>query len=219
VAALRTRDGQIQWITRYPRARQLEFGKRSKHFYRDLTPCIYHHGIVYVAPADSEPLLALDAPTGLLVAPNHWQTSFPDDVVHLLGVMGGKLVASGDKLWWIDAVGGKIVSPPGSAGAESFPEGGSPKGLGRGLLAGNKVYWPTWDKIYVFDQKANRQLEPINLAVRKATGGNLIPAGDSLLIAGHDRITVFRPEAAGPSSKPADGGKISRAANQVDSRR
>jgi outer membrane protein assembly factor BamB len=192
VAALSTRDGQIQWITRYPRSGQGELSKRPKHFYRDLTPCLYHRGTVYVAPADSELLLALDAPTGLLI----WQTLFPDDVIHLLGVMDGKLVASGDKLWWIDALRGKIVSPPGTF-AESFPEGGSPKGLGRGLLADGKVYWPTWDKIYVFDQRNNRQLEPINLSMRNAVGGNLFAVGDLLLIASHDRITMFRPEIRG----------------------
>jgi len=190
VAALSTRDGQIRWITRYPRTRQLELTRRPKHLCRDLTPCVYHHGIVYVAPADSELLLALDAPTGLLI----WPTPFPEDVVHLLGVVDGKLVASGDKLWWIDTLSGKIVSPPGTRGAVSFPEGGSPKGIGRGLLAGDRVYWPTWDKIYVFDHKTNRQLEPINLGLRHAAGGNLVPAGDSLIIAGHDRLTVFRAE-------------------------
>ena len=189
VAAIGTRDGQIQWITRYPRAGQGDLNRRPKHFYRDLTPCVQHQGTIYVAPSDSEMILALDAPTGLIV----WQTSFPDDVVHLLGVMDGKLVASGDKLWWIDAVGGKIVSPPGTAAA-SFPEGASPKGLGRGLLADGKVYWPTWDKIYVFDQRADRQLEPIDLSARNAVGGNLFAAGDSLLIASHDRITMFHPE-------------------------
>lgn len=199
VAALDTRDGQLRWITRYPRARQAEFGRRAKHLARDLTPCVYHHGIIYVAPADSDLLLALDAPTGLLASTPDglvWQTAFPEDVVHLLGVVDGKLVASGDKLWWIDALSGKIVSPPGTNGAESFPEGGSPKGLGRGLLAGDRVYWPTWDKIYVFDHKTNRQLEPINLERRHAVGGNLIPAGDSLIIAGHDHMTVFQPERA-----------------------
>jgi outer membrane protein assembly factor BamB len=205
VAAIRARDGQIQWITRYPRARQAEIGKRAKHFYRDLTPCVYRHGVVYVAPSDSELLLALDASTGLLL----WQTQAPEDVVHLLGVMDGKLVVSGDKLWWIDASRGTIVPPPGSAGAESFPEGGSPKGLGRGLLAGGKVYWPTWDKIYIFDQQGNRQLEPIHLAVRGATGGNLLAVGQGLLIASHDRLTLFSPDASRPSPKPAAGEKLS----------
>jgi outer membrane protein assembly factor BamB len=196
VAALSTRDGLVQWIYRYPRAGQLDGNKRPKHFYRDLTPCVYYHGIVYVAPADSGPPMALDAPTGLRL----WDAPFAEDVVHLLGVMDGKLVASGDKLWWIDALNGKVVSPPGTS-AESFPEGGSPKGLGRGLLAGGKVYWPTWDKMYIFDQNANRQLEPIDLAFRNVTGGNLLAAGDSLLIASHDRITVFRTDGGGPDVK------------------
>ncbi|MGH7134743.1 MAG: PQQ-binding-like beta-propeller repeat protein, partial [Pirellulales bacterium] len=198
VAAIDARDGQIRWITRYPRTHQVELSKRPKHFYRDLTPCIYYHGLVIAAPADSELLMALDAPTGLLV----WQTSFADDVVHLLGMIDGKLVASGDRLWWIDALQGKIVSPPGTPRAESFPEGGLPKGFGRGVLAGNKVYWPTWDKIYIFDHQGKRQLDPIELQVRRAVGGNLVPAGDSLLIAAHDRIIVFRRDAAIPLAKP-----------------
>lgn len=190
VAAIDARDGEILWIRRYPRARQVDFSKRPKHFYRDLTPCVYDHGLVFAAPADSEWLMALDAPTGLL----RWETQFADDVVHLLGVVDGKLVASGDKLWWIDILQqGKIVSPPGCGRAACFPEGGSPKGLGRGLLAGNRVYWPTWDKIYLFDQQANRRLDPIDLNVRGTSGGNLLPAGNSLLIATHNRLTLLKP--------------------------
>ncbi|HVX09866.1 MAG TPA: PQQ-binding-like beta-propeller repeat protein [Pirellulales bacterium] len=205
VAALDTRDGVVQWITRYPRAGQVDLNKRSKHFYRDLTPCVYDHGMVYVAPADSAWVLALDAPTGQLL----WQTDFPEDAVHLLGVSGGRLVASGDKLWWIDALRGKIVSPPGAPGTECFPEGGSPKGLGRGLIADDKVYWPTWDKIYVFDQRADRQLEPIDLHVRGAVGGNLFPAGDSLLVASHDRLIAFSPESTSPAVSPTVERKLS----------
>lgn len=188
VAAIDTRDGEIQWIRRYPRAHHVDFSKQAKHFYRDLTPCVYYHGLLFVAPSDSELVMALDAPTGLLV----WRTFFAEDVVHLLGVADGKLVASGDKLWWIDALQGKIVPPPGSGRAECFPEGGSPNGLGRGLLSGNLVYWPTWDKVYRFDHHANRQLDPIELNVRGAAGGNLLPAGNALLIATHNRLTLLK---------------------------
>lgn len=202
VAALSTSDGAVRWITRYPRAGQVDLSKRPKHFFRDLTPCVYDNGVLYVAPADSDSIIALDAPTGLRRRPQ-WQTAFAEDAIHLLGVMDGKLVASGDKLWWVDAQTGKILSPPGTA-ADSFPEGGSPKGLGRGLLADGKVYWPTWDRIYVFDQRNNRQLEPINLSARNAVGGNLLPAGDSLLIASHDRITVFRAEGTRQDARPQE---------------
>lgn len=191
VAALDTRDGEIQWIARYSRAQQVDTSAQPKHFYRDLTPCVYYHGLVLVAPADSEWILALDAPTGLL----KWQTHFADDAVHLLGVVDGKLVASGDKLWWIDILQGKIVSPPGAGRAACFPEGGSPKGLGRGLLAGDTVYWPTWDKLYLFDHRTHRQLDPIELSVRGVTGGNLTPAGDALLIASHNGLALLRPGA------------------------
>ena len=182
VAALDARDGQIKWITCYERAKTVDLGNRAKHFYRDLNPCVYDRGLIYVAPSDCQDILAFDAPTGLFAWPCH----FPDDVVHLLGVSHDRLIASGDKLWWIAALTGKVT-------AEPFPAQGSPKGLGRGVLAGDKVYWPTWDKIYVFDQKADRQEEPIDLVARGATGGNLLVVDGLLLIATHDKLMALGP--------------------------
>lgn len=190
VAALDARDGQVKWITRYERAKHLDLNKRSKHFYRDLTPCLYDRGLVYVAPSDSPSIYAFEAATGLLA----WRSPWPEDVVHLLGISGNRLVASGDKLWWLDALDGKVQPPPGMPpGTVCFPEQDSPKGRGRGMLAGGKVYWPTADKIYVFDQARNRQDEPIHLGVRGASGGNLLFAEGGLVIVEHDRLVVFRP--------------------------
>ncbi|HEX5445024.1 MAG TPA: PQQ-binding-like beta-propeller repeat protein, partial [Pirellulales bacterium] len=158
VAALDARDGQIKWITRYQRAKTVDLASPAKHFYRDLNPCVYHRGWIYVAPSDSRDILAFDAPTGM---PLRWEPPLAEDAVHLLGVSHDRLMASGDRLRWIDVLTGKSTRDP-------FPAQGSPQSLGRGLLVGDKVYWPTWDKIYVFDQKTDRQEEAIELAARGA---------------------------------------------------
>ena len=106
VAALDPRDGRIEWVTLYNRAKKTAFSqdRRAAHFYRDLNPAIFYRGELIVAPTDSEAIFALDAGDGQLL----WESSLAEDTVHLLGVgAGGNVIASGDRVWWIDAAGGK----------------------------------------------------------------------------------------------------------------
>ena len=75
--------------------------------------------------------------------------------------------------------------------------GPQPRGLGRGILAGSAVYWPTRERIYVFDQYSGRQVrQPIELAVLGLQGGNLVIDDGVLLIASADELVAFK--AAGP---------------------
>jgi outer membrane protein assembly factor BamB len=198
VAAIEARDGQIRWVYRYPRSCKVVLDDRAKHFYRDLTPCLYDRGVLYVAPADSHLILALDAPTGMLI----WPTHHPEDAIHLLGVSGGNLLVSGEKLWWINTVTGKLSGPPDGR----WPDGPTPKGFGRGVLAGDKVYWPTAEKIYVFDAASGAKEQDIELTTRGVKGGcgNLLFAGDTLLIATHKELLALRPPANGPRVKEQD---------------
>jgi len=184
VAALDARDGQPRWISRYQRVKTIEVNDRAKHLYRDLTPCLYDRGVVYVAPADCREILAIDASTGMLL----WPFEHAEDAVHLLGVGGGNLLASGDKLWWIDTATGKAARDP-------YPQQPSSKGFGRGVLAGDLVYWPTQTAIHVFDQKTGREKREIELTTRGTdiTGGNLLVNGDSLLIAASRELLSFSP--------------------------
>jgi len=181
VAALAAETGRPIWIVRYPRAKKGDLNQRATHFYRDLTPCLYDRGRLIVAPADSESVLAYDAATGLLL----WETSLAKDVVHLLGVGGEALWASGEKLWRINVATGKVSYP--------WPEGPTPKGFGRGVLAGSKVYWPTAQSIRVFDQHTGLEQAPIELEPRGIASGNLLAAGEILLIAGSERLTALGP--------------------------
>jgi outer membrane protein assembly factor BamB len=188
VAALRAEDGEVEWILRYPRAPwdASDPDRSRQHWYRDLNPCLIHKGLVIVAPVDCDRLFALDVATGSVV----WSTQPQQavDVVHVLGVVGDQLMVSGDRLYWIDVRDGQVSA--------SFParvEAGL-RGYGRGLLAGDCVYWPTRDKIYVFAQDGQRQVrQPIDLAPAGLTGGNLVLADDVLLIATATELAAFNP--------------------------
>jgi outer membrane protein assembly factor BamB len=182
IASLRKSDGQIEWVSLYERAKRGDLSRRAAHFYRDLNPCVYHAGIVLVAPSDCEQIMGLDAGTGQVL----WTSNLADDVVHLIGATGDQLLASGDRLWWLNIYTGKVV--------RRFPEGkrDGPRGYGRGVLAGHEVYWPTRDRIYIFDSKTTEPTqEPIALLPHGATGGNLLAIDGYLLVAASDTLFGF----------------------------
>jgi outer membrane protein assembly factor BamB len=204
VARLSADDGHIHWLSTYPRATASD-GKG--YLSRDLNPCVYYRGTLYVAPTDSPQIIAIDAMTGLV----RWATlpSATDDVVHLLGVAAGSLIASGTQLWWLDAETGKVVTtfPPTMEVSQAQPRG-------RGLLKGDVVVWPTRHRLYVFNQKQSPSndantlpampREPILLAPYddKISGGNLVAAGEYTLLAAADRLWAFGPKAESAAKKP-----------------
>jgi len=175
VAALATQDGAIRWLTLYPRARHGSLSRPAAFRSRDLTPCVVHGGTVVVAPSDSPRIFGLDAATGQIL----WQTGTQvEDVVHLLGVADDRLIASGERLYWIslrleDA--GRIQ--------HAWPDGPARPGFGRGVLAGDRVYWPGRDRIFVFDQATARLLKTIDLRPHGLEGGNLLADHGRLMVA------------------------------------
>lgn len=196
-------DGEVRWITSYPRSafRARDPDQSDLNYMRDLNPCLLFDDLVIVAPTDTDKVFALDANTGQL----RWQISLAD-VVHLLGVGQGNLLAGGDSLYWIDVRTGKNVGqfpeptkrPTAELSRVDLP------GYGRGVLAGDVVYWPTREHIFVFKQKtrkirtANKRFlwEPVGVRVidlrpRGIQGGNLVIADGVLLITGPDRIMAF----------------------------
>ncbi len=194
IAALSAEDGRLEWLTTYPRTKKLE---QAAHFFRDLNPCVYHRGTLYVAPTDSPHVMAFDALTGAM----RWASPQGlSDVVHLLGVAKGSLIASGHQIWWLDAETGRIVN--------RFPDSANQSlGYGRGFLVGDTVIWPTRELLYVFQQRQETPRgtsampkmarQEIRLADydSRLTGGNLVAAGEYLLLATADRLWAFGPEA------------------------
>lgn len=206
VAALSKHDGEVRWVTLYPRAVGNDPNQSTSHFYRDLTPCVYDRGTIFVAPSDSRHIIAIDATSGLL----RWETDVAKNVVHLLGTGGDYLFATGDHMWRIRTQSGKV--------AQEWPDI-DPKGYGRGALMGGQAIWPTHKTLEVFSFEELNRIRSIDLSVRRQSdedhrppGGNLIPAGDVLLVAGTDELIAYdrhsgartTEETTAPETNPAD---------------
>jgi len=183
VAALNTSDGRLRWVGLYPRDVKGDLAKPPAHACRDLTPCLYDRGSLYVAPADARSVFAFDAASGQLL----WQSGQElDDVVHLLGASGDWLIASGKRVYWISLKG-----PDQGRVRHVWPDGTASLGYGRGVLAGDCVLWPTREKIYRFAQATGRVEKVFDLPPKGCVGGNLLVAGDRLLIATPDELMAL----------------------------
>lgn len=195
VAALSTDGGLVRWVGLYPRQRHGDLQRPAEHWSRDLNPCLFDRGRLYVAPSDSPRIFCFEAATGQIL----WQTSTElGEAMHLLGVAGNALIASGPKLYWIsiDVDAGRV--------RHVWPDGHEKLGYGRGVIAEKRVYWPARDKVYVFDADTAAQVKMFDLVPHDANGGNLVMAGGRLLIATPDELVVFAADAgtAIPEEKP-----------------
>lgn len=180
VAALDVETGALHWLATYP---QRDGRGEPGGTERDLNPAVAHDGLVIVAPADSPEILAFDAHTGRLA----WRNEKMGDVAHVLGVAKGRLVATGNRVHFLDVRNGRSLGywPPSGAGYT---------GYGRGLLAGEQVYWPTRTEIHVLDVatglKSDRGPIPLQQAFG-TTGGNLAVGDGYLVVAQEDALVVF----------------------------
>lgn len=179
LAAVDAETGSIRWLATYPT-------RRAPNSYdRDLNPAIVHDGLVIIAPNDAPGIYAFDAATGRMA----WKTDdVPEEVhlAHLLGVAKGKLVATGDRVLLYDVKTGKL--------ARVWPENNqATQGYGRGVLAGDRIYWPTKNEIHVLDQETGlRSDPPIRLQETfGCEGGNLAVGDGYLLVAQSNALVVF----------------------------
>ena len=183
VLALEAETGATRWVATIPAKTQTRLpGSGSE---RDLNPAVVHDGRVFVAPGDADAIFAFDAATGRLL----WKSNpIADDIrlSHLLGVAKGRLVATGDRVLLFNVKTGELL--------HAWPDSGqSLKGYGRGLLAGDYIYWPTASEIQVLDQRnALRAEPPIKLLQSyHMHGGNLVAGDGYLIVAQADGMVVF----------------------------
>ena len=197
LAALDAETGGIRWLATYPWAGRGGAGGGFNGFgmmggsptppaqQRDLNPAIVHDGLVIIAPDETPYLFAFNAATGQLV----WKSAaIPDEVklTHLLGVAKGHLIATGDRVLWFDVATGKQTF--------TWPEKTQvSQGHGRGLLAGDRIYWPTKTEIHILDQATGLRAEaPIRLEqVYGVEGGNLAVGDGYLVVAQANSLVVF----------------------------
>ncbi|MCI0376303.1 MAG: PQQ-binding-like beta-propeller repeat protein [Gemmataceae bacterium] len=197
VVALDPATGQRLWATRYPsRGRVTADGMPSP---RDLTPCVYDGGRVFVAPLDVDGLLSLDAFSGRLI----WERN-SIEVVHLLGVARGRVFCTTTTgIQCVDAASGD------GRGCWRQPVEGKTPVLGRGLLAGSWVFWPTRDTKLplraltldnggqeLFSQSKGFIAEPDFFEptmLRALLPGNMAFGQGCLAIAGIEELAVYVP--------------------------
>jgi hypothetical protein len=185
VAALDAESGEVCWLRQYERRSAQPSGPApagSLHFDRDPAPCLYHDGLIVAAPSDTQNIFAIDADTGRML----WNTAQLPDALHLLGTVRDNLIVSGNRLWALDVRTGKVkfVWP------ES--EHAGIRGMGRGLVAGDEVFWPTRSEIYVIHGVTGaRSRVPISLGAISNSGANLAAAQGRLLVAGYDKLMAF----------------------------
>jgi len=203
VAAIEAESGRIRWLALYPRVAGGDALHPTSHWQRDPSPCLVNRSIVFVAPADSPHIFAYDAASGQLL----WQsTEQLAEATHLLGTCGPWLLAGGARLYWI-----AIDGPQGGRPLRRWPEGAGGPGVGRGVLAGPWVLFPTRETIEVFEAASARHRRTIPLAPFGVKGGNLLVAESlaektdnpeaenwgTLLMATADQLVAFS-NTAGP---------------------
>jgi outer membrane protein assembly factor BamB/Flp pilus assembly protein TadD len=183
LVAIEADTGATLWVATYPRQDSTRFSQGTE---RDLNPAVVDGGRVFIAPSDSNCIFAFDATSGKLL----WKTEpIADDVKlsHVLGVAKGRLIVTGDRALLFDVKTGKL--------AGSWPDSSnkSLEGYGRGLLAGDMIYWPTRNDIQILDQRTGLRSEPpIKLAeAYHTTGGNLAAGDGYLVVSKQDGIVVF----------------------------
>ncbi len=189
IIAVNARDGRDEWAVTYestgavrPNVNPLSYG---------LNPPMFHDGLVFVAPNDSSSIFCIEADSGRV----RWQLKNSDPVRwrHLLGVIRGgtegRLIISGASLSSIDIATGKLVYGPRKAIRPPAAE----QGFGRGLIAGDKILWPTREAIQVIDAATGTPLEikQLNTPGSAQVGGNLAIAGGLLLVAQPERLVAY----------------------------
>lgn len=195
IAALEARTGRLLWIVTYPGLAEETPAEMSDPGRHGLSTCLHHQGVVYAAPADSSQLFALDAVTGEAV----WVQPAPERILHLTGVVEGRLIVCGASLWALNTQNGEMAWPERRVG---FNDPGS-AGFGRGVLTTRHVYWPLHDGLLQVDHRMGQIVDRVEL--REAfgqTGGHLLIANGILLIAQADRLVALGPAPKDPETPP-----------------
>jgi outer membrane protein assembly factor BamB len=193
IASLDADTGKRIWAVRYhTRGSTIDAATPTP---RDLAPPVYDGGRLFVAPADYDRLLCLDAATGRTI----WERDKIPEVVHLLGVTEGLLVFT-----TIDGLRGVHAST--GADKWSSPDAGRLHSFGRGLILGNLVFWPISGsgsnkppqkrgvpaKLCVLDAGEGQVSQSLNLPTRRLehAWGNLAYADGLLAVTDRNSLTV-----------------------------
>jgi hypothetical protein len=132
--------------------------------------------MLFVLPADSRELLALDAATGEIL----WSRSALQSTAQLVGVTEDRLVLASGGLHLLDPNTGDILKT-------DFDR----QLAGQGVVAGEVILWPENRSIQRFALTTGDRL-PGDIPLPEPGGANLLAFGEYLLAAGPAQLTLFR---------------------------
>jgi outer membrane protein assembly factor BamB len=139
---------------------------------------LYADGLVFVAARDRDRLLCLEAATGGL----RWETPALQ-VLHLLGVHAGRLLITTPRdIRAVDVQTGACLWRQ--------PDGAALASFGRGILAGDRVVWPTRAGLRILDIVTGEQVVEPQL-LRHVLPGNLLLAETGLLVVTPERVLLY----------------------------
>lgn len=193
IVAVDASTGQPTWGVRYPSRGPLTASLEPSP--RDLAPCLYADGQVYAAPLDTDRLFCIDAVSGQV----RWEVESVE-LVHLLGVSEGRLVAT---------TRNGLLALHTSTGHIDWmqPSEGRLPSLGRGLIAGPWVVWPTQDAELPYRAVMLRGGEPPSFDPTRLSTlpvGNLAFGQGCLAIGGLQELVVYVPAHKGQPLPPLD---------------
>jgi outer membrane protein assembly factor BamB/tetratricopeptide (TPR) repeat protein len=182
IVAVDAGTGKPKWGVRYlSRGPNTKDGLPSP---RSLCPPLAADGRLFLAPADSDRIFCLDTLTGQIL----WDRG-GIEVVHLLAVARGRLIFTTPQgLQAIMADSGL------DQGGWLKPDVGTLPPLGRGLLAGDWVFWPTRDRKFPLravtqDQGEQEDRDPNRLRLLRP--GNMVLGNGCLVVAGPDELVGY----------------------------
>jgi outer membrane protein assembly factor BamB len=176
IVAVGRGNGKQAWAVRYP-GQKLEAGEKQS--VRDLCPCVFHWDRLFAAPADSDRIFCLDSSSGQIL----WDESIKG--LSLVGVARGRLILTEPR-------GLRALRARTGADAWQQPKGQNPLlNLGRGLLAGDQILWPTRNPrqaVFVVHQTDGEQPDINPTEMRQIQAGNMAFGNGCLVVAGTDYL-------------------------------
>ncbi len=180
IAALDNECGSIRWLRTYRSEAAISRDRR-----RDgSSPPLFRDGVVFVAPLDTNQLIAIHAESGLRL----WERDWSDPVQHVIGISGTTLLVQGRSLWGVNVETGEMAWPNRQVGFDD-PEGFS---AGRGVIVGETVYWPTRDELFVIEVGSGKIARRIPLkALSGELGGHLSTSGSTIVLSRDSHIVAL----------------------------
>lgn len=188
IAAISAEEAHVRWISTFEAGdlseRDLNSGNRNRS-----SPPQFIRGMVVAAPRGAGEVLAWNAHTGEPA----WKSDLKERGLQVCGVSEEHVIVAGRRLTALDATTGR---PVWRFGFED--EDGA--GAGPAAVSGAAVVWSTRSDLFLLNASSGTILDRLSLRDRYGlSGGQLLIAGDRLIIATPDRIAALRVTIEGQS--------------------